>query len=180
MEAPKVFSSSTKKDLTPHREKVREAVNRLKFLPEMMEYFIDRGADVETLVEALWAPNAASDQSRAFIDAALDQGLHAFELPGRDQRPNMAARQVRVVHLGILGRFFGDLDGLVVDGSFDQHPCRGVAGLACIVEAARGALLDSFLGCIGKDDVGTFSTQFERNTLQSVGSILGDRSAGAG
>ena len=62
----------------------------------------------------------------------------------------------------------GFLNRLIVAGTLDQHTGRGVTGLTGVVEAADDALLYGFRVSIGKNQVGTFAAQFQRNPLDGL------------
>ena len=79
------------------------------------------------------------------------------------------------------GCFLGDFDSFVVDRAFDQHACRRVTGLSCIVEAVTCPSLYRALDIrIREDDVRALAAELQRDAFDRICRSLGDGYPGSG
>ncbi len=135
----------------------------------------DRRPDEISGLEAFRLAGAAGQERRALGNARFDQRLHPLELNMADERADMGAILRRIADPRLHADAPGDFHDLVIGAALDEHACRGITGLAGIVEAFENAgghpLLD--IG-IGKDDVRRLSAEFERNALDRIGGVLAD------
>ena len=140
----------------------------------------DGGFDKEPAVQAVGPSGAARNQTRAFVDALLDQVLNLVELRfidhGADMTPIFGGRTN-----GNLRRhsacFF---DGFVIDIRLHQHTAGGVTRLASVVHHVQHAAFDSLVIRIVEDDVRAFATQFKVDLFQRIRRRFRDQRARAG
>ncbi len=87
----------------------------------------------------------------------------------------------RIINSGFRGCFFGELDRLIVNRTFNQHTCWGIARLAGILKAMVHTALDGlFKVAISEHNVWRFAAEFKRHALDGCCSRARNSGACAG